>query len=722
MSFLNPLLLLGALGISLPILAHLLNRYRVQRTPWAAMRFLNRSVRVRSRQLRLKDVLLLALRCLAILLLALALARPVLGPGDGALGKLGQPRAGLVIALDASYSMMHHDDGPTRFQRAIERVNQIAATVRTGDPVTLCLLGSDVRVAARNMAFDPAAFDQILGELQPTPETLDLDGVPDRLEELAAEIKAPQKEIYIVSDLQEADWAGGHSWLDDSLKRLARDASVFIVPVEGGAENLAVVDLELLSGVLRRGTTARYRATVKNCGTAMARNVRVDGRVNNINMDAKIIPAIAPGASETVSLFLSFRDPGPVRITAAIGDDGLAADNARRTVAVVRDRVSVLCVQGDLDETDGSGGLIAEALRARGEEEQEDDLDVQLVSWVELPAQDLKAFDVVILADVPDITPEQARRFEQYVREGHGLIWFGGEQVKADVWNARSATSATPLLPATIGPARTTSDAMDVGRPLDPTMSDHAVSRPLRSLPEDLLSETRFRKVLDLEPLATSASVLSLAGSDVPVLVEQSLGRGHVFMFATSAGPSWNNMAVTPVFPMLLQQMVTYLTAREFETPRRVVDPLLLAYEDRPNTTDAVFDAPSGETITVPVREFRNQYVAVLDQAKEVGFYEARANLHAEGRPIAVNVDPRESVVKCLTPDQAATRWRDAGVRVAGSQMDLVTGIDAARQKRSLWKVFLLAGLALLFAESFFADWLVRRSSKPQRGSREAAG
>ena len=63
MTFLNPLLLLAGLGVALPILAHLLNRYRVQHTPWAAMQFLNRSVRVRSRQLRLRDLLLLLLRC-----------------------------------------------------------------------------------------------------------------------------------------------------------------------------------------------------------------------------------------------------------------------------------------------------------------------------------------------------------------------------------------------------------------------------------------------------------------------------------------------------------------------------------------------------------------------------------------------------------------------------------------------------------------------------------
>ena len=77
MSFLNPWMLLGGLGIALPILAHLLNRNEVRRTDWAAMQFLNRNVRVRSRQIRLRDLLLLFLRCLALLLLVFALARPV---------------------------------------------------------------------------------------------------------------------------------------------------------------------------------------------------------------------------------------------------------------------------------------------------------------------------------------------------------------------------------------------------------------------------------------------------------------------------------------------------------------------------------------------------------------------------------------------------------------------------------------------------------------------
>ncbi|MEO2036447.1 MAG: BatA domain-containing protein, partial [Planctomycetaceae bacterium] len=109
MTFLNPLLLLAGLGVALPILAHFLNRHRVQHTPWAAMQFLNRNVRVRSRQLKLRDVLLLCLRCLALLLLVTALARPAWRNGMPSWIP-GEPRAGVVIGIDASFSMEHGED------------------------------------------------------------------------------------------------------------------------------------------------------------------------------------------------------------------------------------------------------------------------------------------------------------------------------------------------------------------------------------------------------------------------------------------------------------------------------------------------------------------------------------------------------------------------------------------------------------------------------------
>ena len=183
-------------------------------------------------------------------------------------------------------------------------------------------------------------------------------------------------------------------------------------------------------------------------------------------------------------------------------------------------------------------------------------------------------------------------------------------------------------------------------------------------------------------------------------------------MFTTSAGPAWNNMAVTPVFPMLLQQMVTYLTAREFETSRTVGDSLSLSYVDQPDASDAVFDTPAGETITVPVRGYRNQYVALLDGAPEAGFYQARVSLQAAGMPIAVNVDTRESAVKSMPSEEVLQNLKGTGVKIVRSKEGLLAAAEETRTSRSLWRVFMMAGLAFLVLEGLFAEWLFGRAAR----------
>lgn len=705
MTFLHPLILLASLGISLPILAHLLNRHQVQHTPWAAMQFLNRNVRVRSRQIRLRDLILLLMRCAALLLLVLALARPA-WQGSIANWFPGESRAGVVIGIDASFSMAHGDKDQTRFRRALDQVAVIANKIQPGDPVSVVLLGGENKVLARNMAFDQNRFNDLIETAKIVPAGLDLDRVPGQLKELADDMEALNKEIYFITDIQARDWNESSTKFQSALADLGESGQVFLAPVPGIDGNLAMTELELVSGVLRKGAVGRYQATVKNYGTDPVTNVEVQCRVEGVQIDTKTIPIIAAGASETVSLFVPFHNSGPTRITAEITGDLLPTDNIRRVVAVVRDRVSVLCVDG----TDGTAGrLLMAALLARSDGSTDENFQVKSIPWLSLPSEPLEEIDVVILADVPEITEQQTKQLSQYVRQGNGLVWFAGKNVKANIWNERSASNSQPLLPAKLGLPVDVSTGNGAGRPLDPSMPDHPLCLPLRSLPEDLFSETRFLTRLDSEIPSSSFPILKLAGSGDPILLEHSLGRGQVFMFTTSAETSWNNMALTPVFPMLMQQMVTYLAGREFEPSQTVGDSLSLAYEEQPDASDAVFDSPSDELITVPVREHRKQFVALLENAREAGFYEARVSVQAPGLPIAVNIDPEESNVSSLTTPELNKNLDSTNIIVAPSEAELASAIQANRTQKSSWRQFMLIGLILLIAESFFADRLRKR-------------
>jgi len=703
MSFLNPLLLLAAIGISLPILAHLLNRFQVQHTEWAAMQFLNRSVRVRSRQIKLRDLLLLILRCLALLLLVFALAPPA---WDNSSWFPGERRACVVIAIDSSFSMAHGAQGATRFDEAIKRLEVIREKMAPGDPITLVMMGGDQRVVLRNMAYDAGRFDEAIATLSASSGTMDLVNEPKRIAELVADMEAPQKEVYLITDAQAADWKQPSARLREALAALDAQAEVFVVPVRSGDDNLAVTDLELVAGVLRKGTTARYRATVRNHGSAPAASVSLQCRVDGVEIDRKVIPLIAPGDSETVSLFVPFHNAGAARITAEISGDSLEADNVRRTVAVVRDRVSVLCVDGSAGD---AGRLVVSALLARAGSAAGEDFTARSVPWLSFPTEDLSQVDVLVFADVPEITKEQAEQLESFVRRGNGLIWFGGDQVKPEAWNERAGSAETPLLPALLRSKMTTSDALGAGKPLDAELSDHPVCLPLLSLPEDLLSETRFTRLLEVETMPSSFAVLQLAGSGAPVLLEKALGRGQVFQFTTTAETTWNNMALTPVFPLVMQQIVTYLSGREFESPRNVGDSLALTYVDQPDASDAVFESPSGKNLTVPVREIDGQFVALLENAPEAGYYTARVSVQAAGLPIAVNVDPRESQIASLAEAELRTNLEGLGLQVAASGDELAAAIETSRTGRSAWRTFMIAALVFLLIECLLADRMMSR-------------
>ncbi|MEX0612305.1 MAG: BatA domain-containing protein, partial [Pirellulales bacterium] len=114
----TPLLLGGAALVAVPIVLHLIMRREAQQLKFPALRFVQQRRTLNQHRLRLRQLLLLALRCAIIALLAFALARPTLRSSSAA-GKEGAPVA-TALVFDNSLRMQYEHENRSRLEQAKE--------------------------------------------------------------------------------------------------------------------------------------------------------------------------------------------------------------------------------------------------------------------------------------------------------------------------------------------------------------------------------------------------------------------------------------------------------------------------------------------------------------------------------------------------------------------------------------------------------------------------
>ncbi len=135
LNFITPWLLAGAGLIVVPILIHLIMRQQPKPLLFPAFRFLRLRHRTNLQKLRLRHLLLLAMRILLILFIAAALARPELVGGPADLGTNAD--LGVVLIFDTSPSMEYEQGKKSRLDEAKERALKFLASIPTGSRVAV---------------------------------------------------------------------------------------------------------------------------------------------------------------------------------------------------------------------------------------------------------------------------------------------------------------------------------------------------------------------------------------------------------------------------------------------------------------------------------------------------------------------------------------------------------------------------------------------------------
>jgi hypothetical protein len=731
MSFLNPITLwapLAIAGFAIPVIIHLLSRFRPKPMKWAAMDLLRRALVVRARRVRLEDILLMLLRAAALAAVAFALARPSIS-GSSA-GWLGNSTVSALIAVDGSFSMAHQSGvTKSRFDDALHRAREILETLSTGDTVSLVLMGQRPRVILRNVAFDRERAEEALRSLEPLAEPLNLEACLDEIGRLAADAKATARECYLITDAQETTWGNTSEGVDAALVRLRETGTTFLVPAgPQNAENVAVTRLAISSGALRRGSMARFSADVRNLGRFDARNLSAKLLIDDVEVDRTVLDTISPGETRTLSFFAPFKQAGTFAVTTALeGNDPLPIDNRRSLVAEVRSRVRVLCVDGmpSSDRLGGESGILSLALSAQGRQADEaaagksSGVAVTVMPADDVRPGDLLAYDIVALAGVAELSQSQSVGVADFVSRGGGLMVFLGARTDRNAMNAMRGSDGTPLLPAELGEAvgaesRGAADPPNWNLAAD--AADHPVTDVLSRLPREQWAGIRFWRYVKTQPREEARVLLRLDPGNDPILVEGSLGRGKVYLFASSANREWSDLVVNPLYLMLVQQIATDLTRRPYEVPLTVGDALkFTAAADAAGSVEAVRD-PLGDDLPVRVGDEGGIGVAVLANADLPGVYTWRGAGTAdsgEDRPpeqrIAVNVDTVESTVSVLRDVELATVAEGKSLRLIGEKQSIRAAVTESRQGRELWRLLLGAALVALVGESILAGRFSQR-------------
>jgi len=272
LGFASPWLLLGAALAAIPAILHLLFRREHRTEPFAANRFLAEATRKHSRRLRFQHWILLAVRMAILLLVAVALARPVL---ETAAADIATDRTAIhhLFVLDATLSMRHRDRGQRRFDRGRAILQRTVEAAHDGDTFRLLLIrGAGTPLVIAQAAGRRSDVLEELALLEPSWESgREIETLEATLTLLDAPTPPGRPRVSIVTDLQRSAWQPPDQDRRERLRELLRSirqASELVVYDVGGpaASNAAVVELESETSVAIVGEPVTLRATISHFG------------------------------------------------------------------------------------------------------------------------------------------------------------------------------------------------------------------------------------------------------------------------------------------------------------------------------------------------------------------------------------------------------------------------------------------------------------------------
>ncbi len=700
LGLLAPLNLLAALAVAVPVAIHLLQRKREATVDFPAVRFLLLAQRRSSRRVRVRRLLLLLVRCLALLLFALLLARPVL-QAPGAIFREGEPGFTVVI-LDTSLSMTAlAADARPRFEGARDLARAIASGA--GGEQRFALVEAAPRPgtsAATSRWFDAAGFAGAVAAASARPAVVEPARAFAEAYRLLRDSGVAQRRIVVISDLARGGWDRVSL---DELPLFDAAVPVRVLRLGGdGARNRAGVVRVGARGESRvAGEPRVVRAEIANNGPEAVLPVELwlDGK-----LAASRLETVPPGTSAAVEFTLRPPTAGAQLVEVRLPADRYPADDRRLLGLEVAPPLSVLAIDGEpgASLTQSETFFLQEALRS---ERLAATLPIRVtVGGPEAPAAPIAdGTAVVVLANVRAPGEKAAAVLTEYVAAGGSLLVFWGGSCDAEAW--RLALSG--LLPARVSASETAPPDRPwrVGE-VDYTSPPLAIFRPPAS---GTFATASFTLRARLDRPTPAARVLARFEDGAPWLIEHRVGRGRVLFVASTADLEGNDLATRPVFVPLIQRLVLWLAGsleEAADVEHIAGEQLEFAAGAELAGTGVTVETPGGARRELEFRALDAGSLAATAETGEIGFY--RWSHQGRAGVAAVNVPAAESDLSPLGADEIAERLRPVRAELVEVTPSGAASDPAQLGVRSLTRPLLLALLAVLLLETVIAGPRVR--------------
>jgi len=672
MSFLTPLFFLGVAALAAPILVHLVRRTRARRVQFPALVFVRQVPQRTIRRRTLHNLLLLLLRCLAILLIAIAFTRPFFSGGSAA--RDNTAAGATVILIDNSLSMRREN----LFAEAQRRAEGALDEARNDEQVALVSFDKRYTVINRFLT-EKNRVRFGIGSLGAGWDGTDYEQALRGAESLLSEVQTTgPKRIVMISDFQTPGWSPASSTF-----KLSNNTQLTTLDVGGSnpPPNIAITNVEARGVVFGQKYLDNVVVHISNFSDHARDHLEVNFQINDQTVEKRDI-SLNSRDSRVVE-FTGFNlNDGTNRCTIDIAGGDFHPDN--RFYFTLR------------RETPAKALIVENAARGRSDSlhlqsalTTDDDLPFTfaLKSAGSVDPAGIPEYALVVLNDSGPLSPALADALVRFVNGGGQLIVSTGPRTQADSFNS----TLQQISPVTLREAVQTKTGESVA--ITEVKFDHPIFEVFQE--SGRLASANVIGYFRSEP-RQNASVLARFEDGSPALVEARTGKGRVLLFTSSLGPSWNDLPLTPLYLPFIHQMVRYVGTHEANAWYGLGQTFTVGKQQ--DAAPPAIDTPGGARLT------ENRVTPdgdLLVTAREPGFYRLRYS--AAPGFAAVNSDGAEGDFTKLNFAEFAVGVTGGAGIAEGAESNRNLSGEEIEGRQKVWWALLLVALLLLLAESFLA-------------------